>query len=160
MLSQVSPGAGLEVLAIVGLVLFVVALALVSWLAWRERGCLGCLWVAVGVQQRRAGGPVEGQLWPVGWRSLRRRGRLRGRGCWRALVSRPSPGSLRQRISGQEQRQTDQHHGRDQHQDKADPAVAALSDRRLQAEWHTAFYQPLHLRVHGTEDHERGDRYV
>jgi uncharacterized protein len=49
MLSQVSPGAGLEVLAIVGLVLFVVALGLVSWLAWRDRGCLGCLWVWLSV---------------------------------------------------------------------------------------------------------------
>ena len=48
-LSQVIPGAGLEVLAIVGIVLFAVALVLVSWLAWREGGCLGCLGVWLSV---------------------------------------------------------------------------------------------------------------
>jgi uncharacterized membrane protein YgcG len=48
-LSHVIPGAGLELLAIVGIVLFAVALVLVTWLAWREGGCLGCLWVWLSV---------------------------------------------------------------------------------------------------------------
>jgi hypothetical protein len=48
-LSHVMPGAGLELLAIVGIVLFAVALVLVTWLAWREGGCLGCLWVWLSV---------------------------------------------------------------------------------------------------------------
>jgi hypothetical protein len=48
-LSVIVRGPGLEVLAIIGMVLFVVVLLLVSWLAWRKGGCLGCLWVWLSV---------------------------------------------------------------------------------------------------------------
>ena len=38
MLIQGTAGAELERLAIIGMALFVVAVLLISWLAWRERG--------------------------------------------------------------------------------------------------------------------------